>query len=248
MLRIELPISNEGFSMRKLFSFFFALAVTVGVSVSAFGQGFNGGCFNCGCPVCAGGGGGGTVTLDAAEASPFTLSGTGGTDSGFTVGAGSNQLLVLLVSQGGSANAPSATWDGVSLTNVATITNGSIRSDILVLKAPAQGNKALVISSSGFSFSNSIACSFNGVDQTTPTQNSNTSTSSSITVTTSSGNATVVALTASGSLSAVDNIQLYANSTNGTGAARQSSSSASTTYTPTASGSFAFAGIDLKAL
>jgi hypothetical protein len=34
--------------MRKLFTILIALAVTVGAAASSFGQGFNGGCFNCG--------------------------------------------------------------------------------------------------------------------------------------------------------------------------------------------------------
>jgi hypothetical protein len=34
--------------MRKLFTILIALAMTVGAAASSFGQGFNGGCFNCG--------------------------------------------------------------------------------------------------------------------------------------------------------------------------------------------------------
>jgi len=41
--------------MRKLLTFLIALAAVVAVTASSFAQGFNGGCFNCGCPACAGG-------------------------------------------------------------------------------------------------------------------------------------------------------------------------------------------------
>ena len=188
------------------------------------------------------------VSLDNCEAARFVLSGNPITDSGFTVGAGSNQLLVVLISQANSLGTPSATWNGVSLTSAATLTNGSVRTDILVLKAPAQGNQSLIYSSSaGFSFSTAIACSFNGVDQTTPTQNANTSTGTTIAVTTASGNETVMAGATSGSFTAIDNIQLYADNSNGTGAARQDSSSGSTTYTPTFSGTKSLVGVDIKA-
>ena len=192
--------------------------------------------------------GSGTVTLDAAEASRFVLSANPITNSGFTIGAGSNQLLVVLISQANSTATPAATWNGVSLTSAATLTNGTTRTDILVLKAPAQGNQSLVYSSGGpFSFSTAIACSFNGVDQTTPTQNPNTSTGTTLTVTTASGNETVMAGATTGSFTAIDNIQLYADNSNGTGAARQDSSSGSTTYTPTFSGTKSLVGVDIKA-
>jgi len=203
----------------------------------------------------AAGGGGGTVTLDAAEASAFSLgSGTTQTDNGFTVGAGSNQLLVVAIAMGSNVGGTiTGTWNGTSLgTPVVDITNVSVRSLIFALKNPAQGNKSLVLNNTAnWAFSNSIACSFNGVDQTTPTQNPNTATGSAssfpITITTANGNATVMTAAASSTLTAIDNVQLYANSSNGTGAARQASSSGSTTFTGTGGGSWAACGIDLKA-
>jgi hypothetical protein len=52
--------------MRKFLTFLIAVAAVVGISASSFAQGFNGGCFNCGCPACAGNGGR-TCTDDTAS-------------------------------------------------------------------------------------------------------------------------------------------------------------------------------------
>lgn len=194
------------------------------------------------------------VALDNCEAASVSLNNsTSVTDNGFTIGAGSNQLLVVMVAAFGSSGVWSATWNGVSMTNVADIANGSNpRAVIFALKAPAQGNKSLVINSTvNFQFGNSIACSYNNVDQTTPTQNSNTSTggtaNSSLAITTSNGNATAFSGGGTGGYTAISPGQLYVNNGNGTGAAQSLSSGASTTYSSTESGNFAFAGIDIKA-
>lgn len=194
------------------------------------------------------------VTLDNCEASSFALSGTGGSDNSFTVGAGSNQLLVLLIAQSNSIATPTATWNGVSLSPVsgATNTNVSIRTDIFILAAPAQGNKTLVVSTVGvFAFSSSVLCSFNGVNQSTPTQNGTSAgplavTSISINVTSATGDQVVAVETSSSSVSSVNQTQIFLD---GNGGANRAAGAASVTMSATFGGGSngSAAGMDIVA-
>lgn len=191
------------------------------------------------------------VSFGGCEASAFSLPNgmTTATDSGFTVGAGANQLLVLLVAQGNSAGTTTATWNGTSLSAVtgASNTNSPVRTEILVLVAPTQGNQSLVINSTlGWQFSNSMLCYFNGVNQSTPTQNGASANALSENITSAVGDMVIATMAASGTISATNNNTIWTNGGNGTGG-NYASGASSVTMSATGSGTSSISGADMQA-
>lgn len=144
-------------------------------------------------------------------------SGTRHTDSGgsyvttrslttFTVSAGSDLCLfgIMLTGDGSAITSRAMTWNGVSMTEVATVTNsrGAVAA-LFRLVAPATGNQTLTASWTTSAAIVLAAVAFSGVDQTTPIDTGHTqqvtgdSTSPSATITCATGDATLAAAFAS---------------------------------------------------
>ena len=88
-----------------------------------------------------------------------------------TVGAGSNRLLVVLLSDNPTDAVSSVTYGGVALTQLpgAHVVGGTgAEVDIWYLKNPASGAANFVATWAAQGYLNAGAVSFSGVDQTTP--------------------------------------------------------------------------------
>lgn len=117
------------------------------------------------------------VTLDATGTMSYAASATSISNTGQTVGTGSDRaLVVVVVMTNRSPTSESMVWDtggssqAMTMLQSKTIASGpGSRVEIWGLKNPVSGNKTLSFSFSGAStdiFVSSV--SFNGVDQTTP--------------------------------------------------------------------------------
>jgi hypothetical protein len=152
----------------------------------------------------AGGGGGNTVTFDAKVSALATANSTTVTNNNLTIGALNSTVLVGVVGFNDIVVPASVamTWNGVSMTQVASGFSASAYSTVIFcLVAPATGNHALVASWTGTFQAYLDGLSFTNVNQTggttsCPNGTSNTGsavTTSTVTVTSQTNNKVVAA-------------------------------------------------------
>jgi len=101
------------------------------------------------------------------------------TPSAFDCGTGSNRFLIVGVLKQSSQSTTGVTYNGVSMTKVATVaTNSDVSTNeettLWVLANPASGSNNIALSFSGAGTFGFAAACYNGVDQTTTTRNPNT--------------------------------------------------------------------------
>lgn len=107
-------------------------------------------------------------TSDTVTISPFSV-----TLSNFTVGSGTNKVLIVGI-ESSSGTVSGVTYGGVALTQIVSKSN-TVNTEFWILKNPTSGSADLVVSMSGSSTVIVGAYSFFGVDQinTTPTTTTN---------------------------------------------------------------------------
>lgn len=116
------------------------------------------------------------VAFDAVSSGGGTSQSGNGTITLSHTCTGSNLLLIVGVANdaGGSAGVSGITYNGTSMTALASINNSDSFANILIntyyLIAPSTGANNIVVTRSGSPVTNSSVCgiSFTGVDQTTP--------------------------------------------------------------------------------